>query len=143
MFMPTKYKTIIHEWFEEVWNQGDALAIDRLLGADTIVHGIVGKNGAVVRGPEGFKAFHSDFLNAFPDITVEVIDTVVEGDKMAARCLVSGTHSGNGLGFEPTGKKVEFTGMCIACVQNGKIVEAWNNFDFLTLYQQLDSLKLI
>jgi steroid delta-isomerase-like uncharacterized protein len=143
MIMEKKYETIMHEWFEEVWNQGKASAIDRLLASDTIVHGIVGKNGEVVRGPEGFKEFHSSFLKAFPDIKVEVVDTVVAGEKMAARCLVHGTHTGEGLGFKPTGKQAEFTGMCIARMQDGKIVEAWNNFDFLTLYKQLDCLKLI
>jgi predicted ester cyclase len=27
--------------------------------------------------------------------------------------------------------------MCIARIENGKIAEAWNNFDFLSMYQQL------
>lgn len=141
--MAGKYKTIVHEWFEEVWNQGKAETIDRLLATDAIVHGIVGTNGEVVKGPRGFKEFHHSFLNAFPDIKVEVVDTLVAGDKLAARCLVRGTHTGEGLGFKPTGRSAEFGGMCMARVKNGKIVEAWNNFDFLSLHQQLDSLKLI
>ena len=37
----------------------------------------------------------------------------------------------------PTNKAVSITGMCIARVENGKIVEGWNNFDFLSMYQQL------
>ena len=141
--MATKHKTIIHEWFEEVWNQGNASTIDRLLAADAIVHGIVDKNGDAVRGPAAFKEFHRSFLNAFPDIKVEVLDTIAAGDKLAARCLARGTHTGEGLGFKPTGKSAEFTGMCFARVENGKIVEAWNNFDFLTLHQQLGTLKNI
>lgn len=49
---------------------------------------------------------------------------------------------GYGLGTSqsisrPTNKKVEFTGMCIVRVSDGKIREAWNNFDFMTMYQQL------
>jgi steroid delta-isomerase-like uncharacterized protein len=142
-FMAKKYATIANEWFEEVWNQGKAAAIDRLLGEETIVHGIVDKNGLEVRGPNAFKEFHASFRNAFPDIKVEVVDTVVSGDKTAARCIVRGTHRGEGLGLKPTGKQVEITGMCIARVKKGKIVEAWNNFDFLALHQQLGSLGLI
>ena len=67
-----------------------------------------GTNGEVVKGPRGFKEFHHSFLNAFPDIKVEVVDTLVAGDKLAARCLVRGTHTGEGLGFKPTGRSAEF-----------------------------------
>ena len=139
--MVKKYETIVHEWFEEVWNQRNAATIDRLLGEDTVVHGIADKNGGEVRGPKGFRAFHAAFLNAFPDIKVEVADTVAAGDKVVARCIVRGTHKGDGLGFKATGKPAEITGMCIARVKNGKIVEAWNNFDFLTLHQQLGTVN--
>ena len=68
-------------------------------------------------------------------ITVE--DALVDGDRIAVRCVVSGTHTGPGITAQPTGKSAEFTGVCIARVQGGKIAEAWNNFDFLSLYQQL------
>jgi hypothetical protein len=34
--MPKQYPTVLHEWFEEVWNQKNASAIDRLLAADAI-----------------------------------------------------------------------------------------------------------
>jgi len=40
----------------------------------------------------------------------------------------------------PTGKKVAFTGLCIARVKNNQIVEAWNNFDFLSMYQQVGAV---
>jgi steroid delta-isomerase-like uncharacterized protein len=140
--MAGKYKTLIHEWFGEVWNKGDVAAIDRLLDAKTVVHGITDASGNAVRGPEAFKMFHQQYLNAFPKVKVKVLDTVSEGDKIAARCLVSGKHEGDGLGFAATNKAVEFTGMCLARIKKGKIVEAWNNFDFLDMHQQLDSLKL-
>lgn len=140
--MAGKYKTLVHEWFGEVWNKGDAAAIDRLLAAKTVVHGITDSKGDAVRGPEAFKAFHQQFLDAFPNLKVKVLDTVSEGDKIAARCLVTGKHQGDGLGFAATNKEAKITGICLARIKNGKIVEAWNNFDFLDLHQQLGSLKL-
>jgi predicted ester cyclase len=39
-----------------------------------------------------------------------------------------------------TGKRVDFYGMTMVRVRNGKIVEAWNNFDFLSFYQQIGML---
>lgn len=139
--MSKKYKTLLHEWFEEVWNQRDAGAIDRLLAADAVVHGITDENGNELRGSAAFKGFHSRFLKAFPDIKVEVLDTVVEGEKLACRCVVRARHEGDSLGFAATQKNIEITGMGIALVKNGKIIEAWNNFDFLAMYSQLGVLS--
>ena len=73
---------------------------------------------------------------------MEIADTVSDGDKIAARCVVRGKHDGDGLGFKATQNETTFTGMCIARVKNGQFVEAWNNFDFLTMHTQLGTLKL-
>jgi steroid delta-isomerase-like uncharacterized protein len=140
--MAANYTTIVHEWFEEVWNKADPAAIDRLFAKDGIARGLPGKNGPDIRGPEEFKEFHAAFLKAFPDLRVEVLDVVSDGEKHAARCHVTGTHKGDGLGVGPTGKRVHFEGIGIARVKDGQIVEAWNNFDFMGMYQQLGCLTL-
>ena len=47
-----------------------------------------------------------------------------------------------GLGIAATQKQIDFTGMCIARIENGKIVEVWNNFDFMDLYRQVGMLPM-
>ncbi len=135
--MAQSEETLIHRWFEEVWNQKRESAIDELMAGDNIVNGLVGPDGKPMRGPAGFKPFFRHFCTAFPDIRIVVEDVVVDGDKIAARCSVSGTHTGPGLMPAPTTKPIAITGMCIVRVENGKIAESWNNFDFMSLYQQL------
>jgi steroid delta-isomerase-like uncharacterized protein len=130
-------RTLVHEWFEEVWNKGDRDAIDRLFAADGIAHGLAGDPDTSMRGPDGYKPLFDSFRDAFPDIHIEVVDTVCDGDKIAARCVVRGTHTGAGLGIDATHRTVEFTGMTFLRVRDGQIVEAWNNFDFPRMYQQL------
>ena len=66
----------------------------------------------------------------------------IDGDKIAARCKVTGTHDGHGIGVAPTSAPVEFTGMTIVKVKDGKIVEAWNEFDFMKMYTQVGALTL-
>ena len=141
--MATNYKTLAHEWFEEVWNQGHAEAIDRLFAADGIAHGLADASGNALRGPDGFKPFFEQFRDAFPDMQIGVEDTVCEGDKIAARCVVRGTHRGKGLGMEPTDRPVVFTGMTILRVRDGQIVEAWNNFDFQSMTAQLSGAEAV
>ncbi len=130
--------TLVHRWFEEVWNKGRADAIDEMFAEDGLAHGLSDESGQPLRGPAAFREFHKKFRESFPDIVVTVEDTVTEGDKTAARCSVRGKHTGASLGFEATNKPVEFTGMTIVRVRDGKIVEAWNNFDFLTMFKQLE-----
>ena len=135
-----KEYTLAHEWFDEVWNKRQTATIDRLLADDVIVHGLVDENGNEISGPSGFKKLFMQFTKAFPDIHVEVADTISEGDKIAARCIVTGTHRGDTLGVPGSNKPIRFTGVAILRIKDGKIVEAWNNFDFQTLSRQIGAL---
>ena len=138
---PADPKALVRRWFEEVWNKGREEAIDEMFAEDGIAHGLADEAGALLRGPNGFKPFFRNFRGAFPDIEVIVEDTIAEGDKVAARCRVRATHEGEGLGIAATQRPMEITGIAIVRVRDGKIVEAWNNFDFMTMFQQLGKLQ--
>jgi steroid delta-isomerase-like uncharacterized protein len=131
--MSAENKAMIRRWFEEVWNKGREGAVDQLLHARAIVHGL----GPDLQGPDAFKGFHRAYRNAFPDVKIQIEDIVTEGDTVATRWAGTGTHQGDGLGFPATGKQVQFRGMTFARVENGKLVEGWNSFDELGMLQQL------
>lgn len=130
---------LLRRWFEEVWNKGRTEAIDEMYAEDCVAHGL-GENGGPVEGIEAFKAFHKAFYGAFPDVVVTVEDTICEGDKVAARCSVRGRHTGDTLGFAATNEPAAFSGIAICRVKDGKFVEAWNCFDFLTMHRQLKTI---
>jgi steroid delta-isomerase-like uncharacterized protein len=134
--------SVIRRWFEEVWNRGREEAIDELFDEEGVAHGLADETGAPLRGPKGFKPFFHRFREAFPEVEIVVEDTVSEGDRVAARCTVRGRHRGDTLGFKATDSPVEFDGICIVRIRDGKIVEAWNNFDFMSMFQQLGALRL-
>jgi predicted ester cyclase len=125
---------VARRWFHEVWDEGREDAIDRYLAPHALAHGL---RGAPLRGPEQFKQFYRMFQEALGDLEVKVERTIVEGDCVAVHCRVVGRHIGNGLGGPPTWRSLEFWGVSILRVQNGQIVEGWNVFDFLTMYQQM------
>ena len=129
----------MHRWFEEVWNNQNEAAISEMFAEDGVGHGL---GPEPIVGPESFKVFHRAFVSAYPDLKVQVEDTVVEGDKIAVRCRVTGSHDGHGIGVAPTNQPVEFTGMVIVRVNDGKIVEAWNEFNFMEMYKQVGALTL-
>jgi steroid delta-isomerase-like uncharacterized protein len=138
--MTAENKELVRRWFEEVWNKGRVEAIREMFSEDGVAHGLSDDAGNTLLGPAAFETFHATFRDAFPDMAITVEDTVSEGDKVAARCSVRGKHTGNSLGFAATQSPVEFTGITIVRIKNGKIVEAWNNFDFMKMYRQLGTI---
>lgn len=133
--MSEENKELLRRWFEEVWHKGRTEAIDEMFAGDGLAHGLA--EGESMRGPQAFKDFHASFRGAFPDVRVVIEDMVAEDDRVAARCTVTGKHTGDSLGFAATNAPVEFTGMTIVRIRNGQIVEAWNNFDFMNMNRQL------
>ena len=121
---------IVRRFYEEAINKRDSTACERLL-TDDFVH-----NGEF-RGREGQQKAVDAFLDAFPDLENTIRMTVAEDDKVAARQRWRGTHHGTFLGFEPTGKKVEFTSTAILQIHNGLIAQAWDEVDLLGLSLQL------
>jgi len=114
-----------------------------LTAVDALIHDLPTPDGTPMRGPTAFKPFHEKFVAAFPDIRIDVTRTVVEGEMVAAHCTVTVTHAGEGLGMAATGRSATFSGLVMARVQNGQLVEGGNNFDFLSLYQQLGLLPAL
>ena len=140
--MSEENKALVRRWFEEVWNKGRAEAIEEMFDEEGVAHGLASEGGGQLRGPNEFRPFFERFHGAFPDISVEVVDTVAEGDKVAARCAVRGRHQSDALGFAATQQPVDFEGICIVRIRDGKIVEAWNQFDFMRMFEQLGALRL-
>ncbi len=92
-------------------------------------------------GPEMDTAGYLQFLRAlaagFPHYHHKIEDQIAEGDKVATRLTLYGTHTGNFRGIPPTGKQVTIAGINIVRIVDGKVVEAWANADNLGLMQQL------
>lgn len=125
---------IARRWFKEVWDEGREEAIDRLMAPDAVAHGLA---EAPIKGPAEFKPIFRMFREALGDLQIHIERTVVEGDMVAAHCRVIGRHIGNGFGGAPTWRPVDFWGMTIVRVKGDQIVEGWNSYDFLTMYQQM------
>jgi steroid delta-isomerase-like uncharacterized protein len=134
--MSERNATLVRRWFEEVWNSGNVDAVDQLLAPDGVLH-----DPSMADEPslsaEVFKAHARAMRHAIPDIHFAVDATLEDDDHVAARVTVTGTHTGRGLGIEPTGRSFRVHGMVMARVRDGQFVEGWNHFDLLGLFGQL------
>jgi predicted ester cyclase len=125
-------------YYEELWNKRNYDVI-----ADWIAPGFVGHYSSLpepVRGPDGFRAFVDDLLAAFPDLTMTVLDTVAQDDKVASRVEVRGTHRGEIQGFAASGLPVTITYLAIERYVDGLCVEEWVNSDDISLSRQIKAL---
>ncbi len=76
-----------------------------------------------------FKETFLEAREAFPDLRVTVEDLVAEGDRVAARVTMRGTHQREFQGLAPTGKRVQVRAIDMFRISNGKIVEHWGHAD--------------
>ena len=132
-------KALMRRLIEE-YNKGKAAAMaatDELYAADFVYHGVGGEE---IRGLENIKQSESEGFNAFPDHHFTIDDLVVEGDKVATRLTLTGTHTGEFMGIPPTHKKVTVWAMTISRISGGKIAESWEMMDTLDVIQQLGAI---
>ena len=129
-------KTVLRREVEELYNHtGNLDVVAEIFSPDYVGHE---PSSGEVRGIEGARRFAATFREAFPDLQNTIEDMVAEGDKVAMRFGGSGTHLGETETFgPPTGKRMKITGITIKRLTDGKIVEAWTNFDALGMMQQL------
>ena len=108
--------------------------IDEIYASDVVWH----EPDRDVHGTVEAKQFVSLYKTAFPDLNITVEDVIAEGDKVVTRVTLRGTHQGETEEFgSPTGRSVEAKGVTISRIEGGKIVEDWDNYDNLSLLQQL------
>jgi predicted ester cyclase len=88
-------------------------------------------------GLESHKQIVTILRTAFPDVHWEYEEPIAEGDKVAVRVTMHGTHQGEFFGIPPTGKQVRVSGIHIMRFANGELVEHWGNTDDLGMMHQL------
>jgi len=133
--MSEQNKAIVRRLFEELWNKGSLSVADELIAPAYEHHDA--STPDVGRGPESEKKRVTLYRTAFPDMRLTIEDIVAEGETVMARWSCRGTHKGDLSGIAPTGKQFTISGVTIARLANGKMVEGWVNWDALGLMQQL------
>lgn len=129
-------KALVRRYIDEV-NRMNLDALDELVAADYVDHnGLPG----MPPGREGLKLAYGLFSAAFPDVYFTLEDLVAEGDRVAARGTVRGTHRGDFFGLPATGKQATWTGIHIFRLADGQAVEGWLELDQLSLMQQLGAI---
>jgi steroid delta-isomerase-like uncharacterized protein len=123
-------KTVVRQLFE-AWNASEIETASQLISSEC--------NGG---GFEGFRRELQGFLSAFPDLQIRLEDILGEGNRVASRVTMRGTHQGTLFGLPATGKSVTMKANHIFVLEHEKIVQRHGQMDRLELMTQL-GMKLV
>jgi steroid delta-isomerase-like uncharacterized protein len=132
-------EAVVRRFVEEVMNGGNLAEVDDLISANHANHDPTAPD--VPPGPEGIRQLIGMYRAAFPDIHFHTGEMFAVEDRVAHRWTFTGTHRGEILGVEPTGRKVEVSGVEINHVEAGKISASYTISDAMGLMRQLGALE--
>ncbi len=135
---PDEHVDLVGRLFDGVWNDTDPEVAAELVAPDYYIHDR--ELSEEVRGPELYRRLATTTRQMFSDATFSIDDTVAEGNEVAVRWTMTGTHDGPGYGLEPTGTTVELEAVEINRFEGGLLAETWTQSDVLGLMQQVGAL---
>lgn len=126
-------KEIARQMCEEAYSKGKTELLDQYCASNYVNHDPVA--GDIDKEAE--KRSIQLLRTAFPDLRIELLNAVEEGNLLATQWRATGTHQGDFMGTPASGREVRFEGVDLVRIENGKIVESWVFYDTLGFMQQL------
>ncbi len=132
----TTNKEVVRQWFAALDAQ-DFNALTDLMDAQFVVPAriIDGADRAV--GRDATFELIRGFYRSFPNYTHDVEEMIAEGDRVAARVVLRGSHLGEYSGIAPTGRQFSYAGTYMMTVVDGVLMEVWSLDDEINLFLQL------
>jgi steroid delta-isomerase-like uncharacterized protein len=129
-------KAATREFLERAFNQGDLSAIDEYQAQDGVDH----QEPAGTDLRSHLRAVITELRTAFPDLHFEIDDVLAEGETVAFRSTMTGTHQGPFRGMPPTGKSIRVAHMHFLRIVDGQTKDLWHVWDLLGMLQQLGAM---
>jgi steroid delta-isomerase-like uncharacterized protein len=137
--MPESTAGTVRRFHRLAWSDGDLTAARSLLADDLVDHDPLAFPGRA-RGADGLLQVVAMIRAAFPDLRREIVDQVVDGDRVATCFVDRGTHRGDLMGIPASGRSIAIAGINVETVRAGRIAEVRHAEDLLGLMRQLGEL---
>ena len=131
-------RSVVKRFFGDVLAGHDMATVLEVVSEDVLIHPTAMPCEAAFYGISGMGSWLSAQWEAFPDLRVIDYSTVAQGDIVVARWVAQGTSRAVFESLPPTGQRVEFSGVSMYRIENGKIAEVWDTRDTLAIMRQLD-----
>jgi predicted ester cyclase len=127
-------KQLIRRFSTGVVGGGDYSKLDHFVATDYVDHNAAEESG---RGPEVVRTPVESIRMTLPDFAIQIEDIFAEGDHVITRVTGRGTHFGEWMDVEPTGREVRLKGINIDRVHRGRIAEHWGEADAIGMLVQM------
>ncbi len=121
---------------QDVWDSHNPEALAQYFSPNARVHSMTPGNVAGT-GLNYLKARARSLFSAFPDVTFVIEDVIQQGDRVAARVTLEGTHRGEFAGIPATGKRMKVYDFAMYRIAGGKITDVWSLVDIQAMRDQL------
>ncbi|MGO8220644.1 ester cyclase [Rhizobium ruizarguesonis] len=131
--MAQENKDLMVQYMEEVWNQGNLAAIPNYIHSQFAPS--TARVAAFGTGPTVIEGLVKAFRSAMPNLRYAIHDVIGEADKVVIRVTAEGDHTAEVFGHTPAATRANqrpINGIIIARFKDGKIIEAWNQFDTIS-----------
>lgn len=89
---------------------------------------------------DGIAEFFRALRAGMPDATIAAEDLLTDGDRVAVRFTLTGTHTGELFGAPATGTRIDAEGITIARFSGDRVVERWNRLDDIAFLTQIGAM---
>jgi steroid delta-isomerase-like uncharacterized protein len=127
-------KALVRRFYEEVYVDWNMAMVDEVVSPRFTSHDWPA-GGSM--GPQAFRDYYAAIRSAVPDARYEVDDLIAEGDRVAVRWRLLGTHLADFGGISATGRAIVLKGIAIYRVEDGKLMERWVVSDLHGLLEEI------
>ena len=131
---------VLRLWYQELWDNWNTAVADDLLTDDYRLHA---PGVPVALDGETTKQVVRMYGNSFPDLKHTVDEVIADGDNVAVRWTVRGTHRGEFQGIAATGNSITLSGLTVHHVTDRRLRETWLVYDNMELLQQIGAVPAV
>jgi steroid delta-isomerase-like uncharacterized protein len=122
----------------DAWNSHDIEKVLSFYSPECISDDVA--QATLLRGREGLRSMLNSVWKAFPDLQLEVTDTIAQDSRLAVAWVAEGTHQGTIMNIPPTGHKVEIRGVALIDVKDGLVTRGQYIWDVAGMLRHMGLL---
>ena len=123
-------KEVVQEWFKKVWHEGDTRTIHKMFESSGKAAGL---GARPIAGPTEFEAFQKAMFGLIENVKISIDQSFESGEWIAVFCTLEAKKRGSD-------KKIVMPGSCSLRIKDDVILEAYNHWEFMAFFEQLDLL---
>lgn len=137
-------KALCRRFIQKIYNEGELSRLGDFMSPHVVNHELADSFGDT--GPAQGHAIEwmADYVylyrHAFPDLRLEILDQIAEGDRVMTSLRIRGTQKNALLSIAASGRTIDIAGIRIDRIAGGRIVESWVHLDALGMLRQLGAL---